>query len=126
MQKGVQCQHGLQHMSIALAAADGPIGGLCGRELQVHTMSFAANIWFWGAWSLQDRRGFRGKNPGGSGGFRGVPGGSGFTLPAFGTQKCESGGHVAGVPPHVLNILKLKKGTEPHARPWRSSGAGGF
>ena len=95
MQKGAQCQHGLQkvragkllrvHMSIALAAADGPIGGLCGCELQVHTMSFAV---FWGAWSLQDHRGFRGKFPGGSGGFRGVPGGSGVTFSTIKPESC--------------------------------------
>ena len=106
MQKGAQCQHGLQkvragkllrvHMSIALAAADGPIGGLCGCELQVHTMSFAANIWFWGAWSLQDHRGLRGKFPWGPG----LHGGSVWCLLHISShrrQKSESGGHVMGL-----------------------------
>ena len=84
MQKGAQCQHGLQkvradkllrvHMSIALAAADGPIGGLCGVRAPGAHHVFSLQIYGSEAHGVC-------KITGGSAakiqGFRGVPGGSG-------------------------------------------------
>ena len=59
-------------------------------------------------------RGFLTQNPGGSGGFRGVPGGSGTTSSMGGVRKvCETQVgtmSLRGVPPQLLGTLKLKKG----------------
>ena len=58
----------------------------------------------------EDLRGIRIKFPGGSGGFRGVPGGSASSCKKRGYAKPQFWAWGTGVPPALLALLKLKKG----------------
>ena len=97
MRKGAQCQHGLQkvragkllrvQMSIALAATNEPIVGRSGCELQIYNMSSAA-IWLLGRMESAGSPGVPEQISGGSGGFQGVPGGSGITISAIDPENC--------------------------------------